>query len=162
GWGCTGSARQGTWRSRWRARAGRRCTCARGTGSGTGRWRQGLGRRGLGAIRMRRRGSGMRRSSSRRRGGRVPPRASARAAGELVPPALSVLDKGGVLVLGGIYMSPVPALEYGLLYQERVVRSVTNNTREDGREFLAEAARVGVRTEVRTFVLEETEVGLIA
>jgi propanol-preferring alcohol dehydrogenase len=83
-------------------------------------------------------------------------------AGELVPPALQALDKGGVLVLGGIHMSTVPAIDYSLLYQERVVRSVANNTREDGREFLAEAVRIPVKTHVQTFALEQANDALIA
>jgi propanol-preferring alcohol dehydrogenase len=74
-------------------------------------------------------------------------------AGELVPAALAALDKGGVLVLGGIHMSDVPSIEYRLLYSERVIRSVANNTRVDGREFLAEAARIPVRTRVEEFPL---------
>jgi propanol-preferring alcohol dehydrogenase len=83
-------------------------------------------------------------------------------AGELVPVALKALDKGGALVLGGIHMSDVPSFPYELIYGERVVRSVANNTREDGREFLAEAARVPVRTSVQTFPLEEAGEALIA
>ncbi len=83
-------------------------------------------------------------------------------AGELVPPALAALDRGGTLVLGGIHMSTIPAFEYPLLYQERCVRSVANNTRADAREFLDEAARVGVRTHVQTFRLEQVDDALIA
>ena len=83
-------------------------------------------------------------------------------AGELVPTALAALDKGGTLVLGGIHMSDIPAFRYQLIYGERVVRSVANNTREDGREFLAEAARVPVRTHVETFPLEAAGDALIA
>ena len=75
-------------------------------------------------------------------------------AGELVPAALRALDRGGTLVLGGIHMSPIPALEYPSLYHERCIRTVANNTRVDGREFLAEAARVGVRTHVERYPLE--------
>ena len=74
-------------------------------------------------------------------------------AGELVPVALRALDKGGVLVLGGIHMSAIPSFEYALLYGERAVRSVANNTREDGQEFLREAARIPVRTHTETFPL---------
>ena len=74
-------------------------------------------------------------------------------AGELVPVALRALDKGGTLVLGGIHMSDIPSFPYQIIYGERSVRSVANNTREDGREFLAEAARVPVRTHVETFPL---------
>jgi alcohol dehydrogenase, propanol-preferring len=82
--------------------------------------------------------------------------------GELVPVALQALDKGGVLVLGGIHMSAIPSLEYSLVYGERVVRSVANNTRDDGREFLAEAAKIPVRTHVQEFPLEEANDALIA
>lgn len=74
-------------------------------------------------------------------------------AGELVPAALVAVERGGVVVLGGIHMSDVPVMEYRLLYGERAVRSVMNNTREDGREFLAEAAEAGVRTSVEVFPL---------
>lgn len=83
-------------------------------------------------------------------------------AGELVPPALRALDRGGVLVLGGIHMSPIPELPYSLLYRERVLRTVANNTRADGREFLAEAARVGVRTHVEVFPLASANEALRA
>lgn len=75
-------------------------------------------------------------------------------AGELVPPALRALDKGGQLVLGGIHMSPLPGMPYDLLWNERAVRTVANNTREDGRQFLAEAARIPVRTYVQEFEFE--------
>jgi propanol-preferring alcohol dehydrogenase len=83
-------------------------------------------------------------------------------AGELVPVALEALDRGGSLVLGGIHMSPIPSFDYALLYGERLVRAVANNTREDGREFLEEAARIPIRTHVQTFSLEEANEALIA
>ncbi len=83
-------------------------------------------------------------------------------AGEIVPAALQALDKGGRLVLGGIHMSPIPQLEYKDLYWERMIRTVANNTREDGREFLKESARVGVQTHVQTFELHEANEALIA
>lgn len=76
-------------------------------------------------------------------------------AGELVPPALKALKKGGVLVLGGIHMSPIPSLDYNLLYQERVIRSVANNTRRDGEDFLRIAADIPIRTQVTVFPLCE-------
>ena len=76
-------------------------------------------------------------------------------AGELVPPALRALKKGGVLVLGGIHMSPIPSIDYNLLYQERVIRSVANNTRTDGEDFLRVAAEIPVRTQVTIFPLGE-------
>lgn len=81
-------------------------------------------------------------------------------AGEIVPAALSHLDKGGRLVLGGIHMSPIPELPYELLYRERSIGTVANNTREDGRAFLHEAAKVPVRMRVETFPLENANEAL--
>jgi propanol-preferring alcohol dehydrogenase len=52
-------------------------------------------------------------------------------------------------------MSPIPSLDYNLLYQERVIRSVANNTREDGREFLRIAAEIPIHTLVQLFPLSE-------
>ena len=83
-------------------------------------------------------------------------------AGEIIPPALEALDRGGTLVCGGIYMSPTPPIKYSLLYQERVIRSVANNTRADGRDFLEEAARANVTTHTQLFKLEEANDALIA
>ena len=83
-------------------------------------------------------------------------------AGDLVPVALRALDKGSTLVLAGIHMTQVPAMDYQLLYGERVVRSVANNTRDDGLAFLAEAARIPVRTHVQTFPLAQANEALIA
>ncbi len=83
-------------------------------------------------------------------------------AGGLVPLALQRLRKGGTLALAGITMSTIPALDYSLLYQERVVRSVANSTRADCREFLELAARVPLQTEVQMFDLEQANEGLQA
>ena len=83
-------------------------------------------------------------------------------AGELVPVALRALAKGGSLVLGGIHMSPIPSFDYALIYGERMIRSVANNTRADGREFLLEAARIPVRTHVQTFAFDQVNEALIA
>jgi alcohol dehydrogenase, propanol-preferring len=57
-------------------------------------------------------------------------------------------------VLGGIHMSTIPPLDYDLLYQERVVRSVANNTRADGHDFLKVAAEIPIHTEIEVFPLE--------
>ena len=83
-------------------------------------------------------------------------------AGELVPIALKALAKGGTLVLGGIHMSPIPSFDYSLIYGERMVRSVANNTRADGQEFLLEAARIPVHTHVQTFPFDHVNEALIA
>jgi propanol-preferring alcohol dehydrogenase len=83
-------------------------------------------------------------------------------AGELVPVALKALRKGGTVVLGGIHMSPIPSFDYSLIYGERVVRSVANNTRDDGREFFIEAAGIPVRTHTQTFSFDQANDALIA
>lgn len=83
-------------------------------------------------------------------------------AGELVPAALKTLKKGGAVICGGIHMSPIPEFEYALLYQERLVRSVANNTREDGQEFLKIAAAIPIRTETQLFPMAEANAALNA
>ncbi len=83
-------------------------------------------------------------------------------AGEIVPAALKALKKGGVLVLGGIHMSPIPSFSYDLLYQERVIRSVANNTRQDGEDFLRVAAEIPIRTHVQMYPLAEANRALNA
>ncbi|MGB2898081.1 MAG: zinc-dependent alcohol dehydrogenase family protein [Candidatus Acidiferrum sp.] len=83
-------------------------------------------------------------------------------AGEIVPAALKALKKGGALVLGGIHMSPIPSFDYGLLYQERMIRSVANNTRKDGEDFLRVAAEIPIRTHVRIFPLSDANRALNA
>ncbi|HTR32185.1 MAG TPA: zinc-dependent alcohol dehydrogenase family protein [Puia sp.] len=82
--------------------------------------------------------------------------------GDLVPLALKATGKGGVVVCGGIHMSDIPRFPYRLLWEERIVRSVANLTRKDGREFLAIAPKVPVRTETRVFPLEEANEALDA
>jgi len=76
-------------------------------------------------------------------------------AGPIVLDALRALRKGGTVALAGITMSPIPQMDYSLLYHERVVRSVANSTRQDARELLELAAEVQVRTAVKLYPLEE-------
>lgn len=75
-------------------------------------------------------------------------------AGDLVPVALRALDRGGVLALAGIHLTDVPPLHYETeLFYEKELRSVTSNTRADGREFLALAARHGIRATTHPYAL---------
>ncbi len=75
--------------------------------------------------------------------------------GGLVPAALRAVGKGGTVVLGGIHMSDIPSFPYGLLWGERVVRSVANLTRRDGIELLQLAPKVPVRTQTVAYPLAE-------
>ena len=82
-------------------------------------------------------------------------------AGELVLDALSVLDKGGTLALAGIYMTPIPEMDYmKYLYHERTLRSVANATRQDGEELLKISAEIPIRTTTQAFRLEEANEAL--
>ena len=75
-------------------------------------------------------------------------------AGSLYLDALRVLDRGGVVVSAGIFMSPVPEINYGkLLYHERVMMSAANATREDGEGLLRVAAEIPIRTTVEVYSL---------
>ncbi|HKS74310.1 MAG TPA: zinc-dependent alcohol dehydrogenase family protein [Terriglobales bacterium] len=81
-------------------------------------------------------------------------------AGALVPQALRALAKAGTLTLAGITMSAIPQMDYSLLYEERVIRSVANSTRRDAQEFLELAAEVPVTTEIRTYNLDQANQAL--
>jgi propanol-preferring alcohol dehydrogenase len=84
------------------------------------------------------------------------------AAGELVPVALGAVAPGGTVVCAEIHMTDIPSFAYERLWSERVLRSVANLTRRDGAEFLDIAARVPVRTRVRSFDLDDANEGLSA
>ncbi len=82
-------------------------------------------------------------------------------AGEIVPQALKALDKGGVLACAGIYMTPIPQMDYGeCLFQERDLRSVTTNTRQDGHELMKLAADIPLHTHTEEFPLEQANQAL--
>ncbi len=81
--------------------------------------------------------------------------------GSLVPLALQRIRKGGTLALAGIYMSPIPTFDYNLLYHERTIRSVANNTHEDGVSFLKEAERISIKTEIEVYPLSEANEALL-
>ena len=80
--------------------------------------------------------------------------------GALVPEALSRVGPGGVVVCAGIHMSDIPSFPYALLWEERVVRSVANLTRQDATEFLALAARMRIKTHVVEYPLAEANKAL--
>ncbi|MGH9470607.1 MAG: zinc-dependent alcohol dehydrogenase family protein [Terriglobia bacterium] len=81
-------------------------------------------------------------------------------AGEIVPAALKALKRGGTLALAGIHMSQIPPLNYDWLYGERVIRSVANNTTQDGNDFMRLATEIPIRTQVQTFALPDANEAL--
>ena len=79
-------------------------------------------------------------------------------AGELVPVALEALDRGGTLSIAGIHLSDVPALDYQRhLFQERQVRSVTANTRDDATRFLREAVVAHLQVTTTPYPFEQAD-----
>lgn len=83
-------------------------------------------------------------------------------AGELVLPALEALDRGGVLAVAGIHLSDIPPLQYERhLFQERELRSVTANTRDDAAALLRLAAEIPIRTRTTAYPLGEATRALV-
>lgn len=81
--------------------------------------------------------------------------------GDLVPVAMAALDRGGTLAVAGIHLTDIPVLNYQRhLFQERELRSVTSNTRRDGRDFLDLATRIGIRATVTTYPLDRADQAL--
>lgn len=82
-------------------------------------------------------------------------------AGEIVIPALRALERGGTVALAGIHMTAIPAIDYDRdLFGERVIRSVTANTKQDGVDLLREAAAIPIRSRTQRFTLEEANQAL--
>jgi propanol-preferring alcohol dehydrogenase len=80
--------------------------------------------------------------------------------GGLVPLALKAVAKGGIVVCAGIHMSDIPSFPYSLLWEERLVRSVANLTRQDGYEFLEVASHLAIETQVTPYPLEKVNEAL--
>jgi alcohol dehydrogenase, propanol-preferring len=83
--------------------------------------------------------------------------------GAVVIAALGSLRKGGVVAINAIHLDKMPAFDYDkLLWGERQIRSVTNMTRQDAREFLEIAAEIGLRPKSTIFPLEQANEALLA
>ncbi len=83
--------------------------------------------------------------------------------GDVVVAALASLRKGGVVAVNAIHLDRIPQFDYdSLLWGERQIRSVTNMTRADARDFLHLAAQIGLRPRVTTFPLAQANQALLA
>ncbi len=80
--------------------------------------------------------------------------------GALMTAALRASAKGARIISAGIHMSDIPSFPYAQLWEERVLGSVANLTRQDGEEFIALAPQVPVETEVSVYPLEEANQAL--
>jgi propanol-preferring alcohol dehydrogenase len=81
-------------------------------------------------------------------------------AGHLVPKILAKLRPGGTLALNAIHMTPIPEMEYDLVYYERTLRSVANATYRDGVEFLELASKIPVQSTINLYDLEDANQAL--
>jgi propanol-preferring alcohol dehydrogenase len=81
-------------------------------------------------------------------------------AGHLVPTILEKIRPGGTLAINAIHMSPIPEMPYSRIYHERTLRSVTNLTRRDGKEFLELAASIPVKATTTTYPMAEVNAAL--
>ena len=80
--------------------------------------------------------------------------------GELVPLALKAVNKGGRVVCAGIHMSDIPSFPYAILWEERQLLSVANLTRQDGLDFLSLAPKIGIKTSVTRYALQDANQAL--
>lgn len=83
-------------------------------------------------------------------------------AGAVVIQALGQLERGGTVVVNAIHLDRIPEFDYALLYGERVLRSVSNVTRQDAEEFLDLASAIPVETTATVYPLAEANAALAA
>ena len=83
--------------------------------------------------------------------------------GDVVVAALASLRKGGVVAINAIHLDRIPEFDYDrLLWGERQIRSVTNMTRSDARDFLQIAAEINLRPKITVFPLDRANEALVA
>jgi len=83
--------------------------------------------------------------------------------GDVVVAALASLRKGGIVAVNAIHLDRIPEFDYdALLWGERQVRSVTNMTRSDARDFLQIAAEINLRPKITIFPLDRVNDALAA
>ncbi|HEX2053593.1 MAG TPA: zinc-dependent alcohol dehydrogenase family protein [Actinomycetota bacterium] len=83
--------------------------------------------------------------------------------GSLIPPIMQALDRGGTLAIAGIHVTQPGPLDYQEhLFQEKILTTVTANTRADGEEFLATAERIALQVSVSPYALEDADRALSA
>jgi len=81
-------------------------------------------------------------------------------AGKLVISALKNIEKGGIVVCGGIHMSDIPSFSYKDLWEERKIVSVANLTRKDGFEFFKKIENINIEIKVNEFELKDLNIAI--
>jgi len=76
--------------------------------------------------------------------------------GEIASYALRSIDRGGKVVIAGIYSSAIPELNYdSQLFYEKVLTTATANTYQDAKEFLTLAERLEIKPIIQEYQLEK-------
>ena len=75
--------------------------------------------------------------------------------------ALEKLRPGGTLAINAVHLSPIPQMDYSLIYGERTLRSVANATYQDGVEFLKLAVEISLKSTVSEYSLEQVNQALL-
>jgi len=60
-----------------------------------------------------------------------------------------------------VHASPIPEMPYHLIYGERVLTSVANATRQDGKELLELAVKIPLQPDTVTYPLEDANEALL-
>jgi len=80
--------------------------------------------------------------------------------GFLMVEALKNIKKGKRVVSAGIYMDDIPSFHYNLLWEERVLTSVANSTREDVKEIIEISKKLKFNIEAEVYNFEELDLAL--
>jgi propanol-preferring alcohol dehydrogenase len=64
------------------------------------------------------------------------------------------------VVCAGIHMSDIPRFPYGILWEERELKSVANLTRKDGVDFLKLAPQIGIQVKTTQYALQQANQAL--
>ncbi len=81
--------------------------------------------------------------------------------GALVPLILAKLRPGGTLAINAIYLTPIPEMNYELIYGERTLCSVANATYQDGVDFIELAGQISLQVDVTSYPMQEANQALI-
>jgi len=74
--------------------------------------------------------------------------------GDIAIRALEAVRAGGTVAINAIHMSDIPSFPYATLWGERTLRSVANATYQDGVELLGLAEKVGLKSTVENYTIE--------
>jgi propanol-preferring alcohol dehydrogenase len=82
-------------------------------------------------------------------------------AGDVVVAALRSIRPGGTVAINAVTLDRIPPMPYDVIRGERILRTVSNLTRQDARAFVEVAAQLPVRVEVELFPLEAVNEALL-